>query len=73
MRPRIRHMSNLYHRWGRNLDLSAEEIAAVLEMNGLITLLDKNRYREVERTKITLNEYESLVNDLLTEFKANRG
>lgn len=47
MKPRIRPLSNLYHRWGRRCGLSAYEVFEVLHANGIVEPVSTEQYREI--------------------------
>lgn len=69
MKPRIRQLSSLYFRYGESLDLSAEQVANVLESEGLIKRIGIDSYRESEAAKVPLEEYEANIFKILIRFK----
>ena len=66
MKPRIRRLANLYHRWGRQLGLDAEQVAIALEHARLIERIDADRYREtVTSRKVSTADFEAEVSRIL--------
>jgi hypothetical protein len=68
MRPRIRPLSNLYHRWGRAAGLDAEQVADALEAAGIIERIGPDQYRETTRPKVPKPEFEQLIEAALKRY-----
>ena len=68
MKPRIRPLSNLYHRWGAALGLTAEACARALSAAGLLRMLDRNHYSEVlPDPPLSLADWDALILRTLRE------
>jgi hypothetical protein len=66
MKPRTRSLSNLYHRYGRERGLEAEEVSDALEAEGLIERISADSYRERERKpRLEKEAFEALVHEVL--------
>jgi hypothetical protein len=78
MKPRIRSIRSLYHRWGKGLDLSATQVSRALVRAGLIKYqphapeLDPTHYTETEALR-EAKDFERLVFETLTEYKVQNG
>ena len=71
MKPRLRPLSHLFHRWGRHVALDAETCALALTQAGIIQRIDATHYRENERDRsLPLSAYEQIVRDVLLTYKA---
>jgi hypothetical protein len=63
MKPRIRHIKNLWFRWGQRLNLEPEACAESLSQAGLIALtLDGTHYVETEKARsIPKNKFDQTI------------
>lgn len=74
MKPRIRPLSNLYHRWGRRLGVSAERVAKALVIYGVIERVGDHSYRETRlpsKGRMTKAAYDALVIDYIRQYVEN--
>ena len=65
MKPRIRKISNLYFRFGKKLNLGAEEVALILEKLNLIERIGQDKYREIREKNLKPHEYQLIAEELL--------
>lgn len=73
MRPRIRPLSNLYHRWGEALNLNAEDVFRALEASGLVERVSPDSYRERTTKRVSRDDFERTVNKILQSYKQTKG
>jgi hypothetical protein len=66
MKPRIRPLANLFHRWGAKLGLDAEQVANALEAARLIERIGADSYRETTRERVPREEFERMVSEALS-------
>jgi hypothetical protein len=78
-KPRVRPLSNLYHRWGRALSLDSSDVGAALWEAKVIEYLPPNEgetsvthYRETARfSNLSTAKYEEMINEILTTYRSN--
>lgn len=70
MKPRVRPISNLYFRWGKKLELDAEDVATALERAGFIERVGAELYSEIKRdVKLPDDEFNDLILTTLINYK----
>lgn len=72
MKPRVRPISNLYFRWGRDLGLESEEVAVALQAADLITRIGPTMYSETPKPKVPLETYNKIILDILNLYKERK-
>lgn len=72
MKPRIRPLSNLFHRWGRHLGVDAEFVARALETRGIIERIGPDQYRERELRRIPKADFDRQVIEAIMKYRGYR-
>jgi hypothetical protein len=67
MKPRVRPIQNLYFRWGHSHGLNSQDVARILQDNGLIEILNAGtHYQETPLArKVPKENFEALITTLL--------
>lgn len=70
MKPKIRKIERLYHRWGHRINLDAADCAIALADAGAIEVLEFNKvYQEVPNTELNEDQYDMFIMDILSDYK----
>jgi len=66
VKPRVRPISNLYHRWGRRHGLTGDAVLKALIECRVIIRVDSDHYAELPQTpKMPVEAFEAWVNLIL--------
>jgi hypothetical protein len=71
MKPRTRHISNLYYRWGHRIQLDAIDCFKALADAGAIERAGEDTYSETPNS-VSPDLYDDLIMDILTDYKARK-
>lgn len=70
MKPRIRQVRTLWHRYGHTIGLDSVDCLHALLDAGAVELVDADRYRDTPSATVSRDEYHNTVLEALRDHKA---